>query len=76
MTCYVIRTRDVCAPATTQSSVRQQIQRLSDQMQSVQAAIQRLEAKVEEIRRSTAAAVPVATAVGGGVPVGVFRLRV
>ncbi len=75
MTCYVIRTRDVPVLTTTQSSVREQIQRLSDQMQSVQAAIQRLEAKVEEIRRSAAAAVPVATAVGDGVPVGVFRLR-
>ena len=75
MAFYVIRTRDVPVPTTTESAVvREQIRRLGSQMQSAQAAIRRLEAQVEAIRRS-AEAVPVATAVGDGVPVGVFRLR-
>lgn len=76
MAFYVIRTRDVPVPTTTESAVvREQIRRLGSQMQSAQAAIRRLEAQVEAIRRSAEAAVPVATAVGDGVPVGVFRLR-
>ena len=77
MAFYVIRTRDAAVPNTTQSSgVRQQIRRLDRQMQSAQAAIRRLEAQVEAIRRSVEA-VPVATAVGDGAPQGnALRLRV
>ena len=47
--------------------------RLDSQAQSAQAAIRRLEAQVEAIRRSVEA-VPVATAVGDGAPVGVPRV--
>ena len=58
-------------PTTTQpAAVRQHIQRLNSQMQSVQAAILRLQQQVEDLERS-AEAIPVATAVSNGEPVGV-----
>ena len=69
MTLYVQWPRHV--PTTTQSAaVRRQIQQLNSQMQSVQAAILRLQQEVQQIERS-AEAIPVATAVSNGEPVGV-----
>ena len=76
MTLYVIRPRHV--PTTTQSAVvRQDIQRLNRQMQSVQAAILRLQQEVQQVQQTerSAEAIPVATAVSNGEPVGVPKSK-
>lgn len=75
MPVYVIRPRHV--PTTTQSAVvREHIDRLNSQMQSVQAAILRLQQEVQQVQQvqqteRSAEAIPVATAVSNGEPVGV-----
>ena len=79
MPLYVIRPRHV--PTTTQSgAVREHIDRLNRQMQSVQAAILRLQQEVQQVQQvqqteRSAEAIPVATAVSNGEPVGVPKSK-
>ena len=79
MTLYVQWPRHV--PTTTQSAaVRRQIQQLNSQMQSVQAAILRLQQEVQQVQQvqqteRSAEAIPVATAVSNGEPVGVPKSK-
>ena len=66
MAVYVVRARKAGVQMQRQVS---EIDRLNRQMQSAQAAILRLQEELETIRRD-AESVPVATAVGDGVPQG------